>query len=84
MEGKRRDEEDLQDSLVVEEGMLVKFPLVPLATCLLHLQLLPQGSFHQEKVKQPHCRETQRRNIMNYLGPLEAPDHLPLATFPVC
>ena len=32
MEGKRRDEEDLQDSLVVEEGMIVKFPLVPVAT----------------------------------------------------
>ena len=30
MEGKRRDEEDMQDSLVVEEGMMFKFPLVPL------------------------------------------------------
>ena len=30
MEGKRRDEEDMQDSLVVEEGRMVKFPLVPL------------------------------------------------------
>ena len=29
MEGKRRDEEDMQDSLVVEEGMIVKFPSVP-------------------------------------------------------
>ena len=28
-EGKRRAEEDMQDSLVVEEGMVVKFPLVP-------------------------------------------------------
>ena len=28
MEGKRKDEEDLQDSLVVEAGMLVKFSLV--------------------------------------------------------
>ena len=27
MEGKRRDEEDMQDSLVVEEGRMVKFPL---------------------------------------------------------
>ena len=27
-----RDEEDIQDSLVVEEGMIVKFPLVPVAT----------------------------------------------------
>ena len=41
MEGKRRDEEKMQDSLVV-----VKFPLVPFATCVLHLQLLPQGPFH--------------------------------------
>ena len=29
MEGKRRDEEDMQDTLVVEEGRMVKFPLVP-------------------------------------------------------
>ena len=72
----------MEDSLVVEEGMLVKFPSVPFATCLLHLQLLLQGSFHQEEVKQPHCRDTQRPNIMNYLGPPEAPDHLPLATLP--
>ena len=28
MEGKRRDEEDMQDSLVLEEGMIVKFSLV--------------------------------------------------------
>ena len=32
MDGKRRDEEDMHDSLVVEEGMIVKFPLVPFAT----------------------------------------------------
>ena len=30
MEGKRRDEEDMQDCLVVEEGMKFNFPLVPL------------------------------------------------------
>ena len=29
MEGKRRDEEEMQDSLVVEEGMMVNFFLVP-------------------------------------------------------
>ena len=40
MEGKRRDEEEMQGSLVVEEGMMLKFPLVPFATC----------SFHQEEV----------------------------------
>ena len=77
MEGKRRNEEKMQRSLVV-----VKFPLVPFATCLLHLQLLLQGSFHKEEVKQPHFRDTQRPNIMNYLGPPESPDHLPLATLP--
>ena len=27
IEGNRRDEEEIQDSLVVEEGMMVKFPL---------------------------------------------------------
>ena len=32
MKGKRRDEEDMQDSLVVKEGMIVKFPLVRVAT----------------------------------------------------
>ena len=39
MEGKRRDKGDMQDSLVVEEGMIFKFPLVNFATCLLPLQL---------------------------------------------
>ena len=72
----------MEDSLVVEEGMLVNFPLVPFATCLLHLQLLLQGFFHQEEIKQPHYWDTQRPNIMNYLGPPEAPDHFPLATLP--
>ena len=80
--GKRRDEEDIQDSLVVEEGMIVKFPLVPFATCLLPLQLLCQGYFHQKEVKQPHCRDTQRPNIMNYVVPPEVPDRLPLTTLP--
>ena len=70
----------MEDSLVVEEGMLVKFPLVPFATCLLHLQLLLQDSFHKEEVKQPNCRNTQIPNIMNYVVPPEAPNHLP----PVC
>ena len=81
IEGKRRGEEDMQDSLVVEEGMMVIFSLVflPLSPSL---QLLLQGSFHQEEVKQPHLRYTQRAGIMNYVGPPEAPDHLPLATLP--
>ena len=48
--GTRRDEGDFQDSLVVEESMIVKFPLVSFATCLLPLQLLLQGSFHKKKL----------------------------------
>ena len=32
MKGKRRDEEDMQDSLVLEEGMILKFPLVYITT----------------------------------------------------
>ena len=32
VKGRRRYEEDMQDSLVVEEGMIVKFPLVRVAT----------------------------------------------------
>ena len=54
----------MEDSLVMEEGMLVKYPSVPFATCLLHLQLLPQGSFHQKEVKQSHCRDTQKKTNM--------------------
>ena len=41
----------MEDSLVVEEGMLVKFPLLPFATCLLHLQLLLIGFFFFTKKK---------------------------------
>ena len=64
--------------------MLVKFPLVLFAPCLLCLQLLLHGSFYREEVKQLHCRDTQRLNIKNDRGPPEAPDHLSLATLPVC
>ena len=32
MERKRRDEEDMQDSLVMVQGMMVKFLFVPVAT----------------------------------------------------
>ena len=58
----------MEDSLVVEEGILVKFPSVPFATCLLHLQFLLPGSFHQEDVKQPHCGDSQRSQIMILWG----------------
>ena len=40
----------MKDSLVVEEGILVKVPSVPFATCLLHLLLLLEGFFHQTEV----------------------------------
>ena len=58
----------MEDSLVMKEGMLVKFPSVPLATCLFHMQLLLQGSFHQEEVKRPDCCDKQRPRIMNFWG----------------
>ena len=32
MRRSKRDEEDMQDSLVLEEGMIVKFPFVNIAT----------------------------------------------------
>ena len=32
MEVNRRHEKEMQDILVVEEGMIVKFPMVPFAT----------------------------------------------------
>ena len=48
----------MQDSWVLEEGMIVKFSLVSFATCLLPLQLLLTGSFQQEEDKQPHWRDT--------------------------
>ena len=32
MERKRRDKKDIQDSLVVQEGIMVTLPLVPVAT----------------------------------------------------
>ena len=75
MEGKRRDVEDRQDSLVLEEGMIVKFPLVYFATFAV-------TAFQQEELKQPHRRYTQWLNLMNFLVFPEAPDHLPLATLP--
>ena len=36
IEGKRRDEEDIKDSLVVQEGMKVKFPSIPVTTFEAH------------------------------------------------
>ena len=64
--------------------MLIKYPLVPFAICLIHLQLLLQDSFHQEEVKQPHCRNTQRPKIMNFLGLLRHQITCHQPPFPVC
>ena len=73
----------MEDSLVIEEGMLVKFPLGPFCHMSPSSAAPAQGFFfHQEEVKQPHFRHTQRPNIMNCLGPPEAPDYLPLANPP--
>ena len=47
MEDKRRDEKDVQEILVVERGMLVKFLFVLFATFVLSLDFPLQGSFHQ-------------------------------------
>ena len=74
----------MEESLVVEEGMLVKFSSVPFATCLLHLQLLLQVSFNQEEVKQLHCRDTQRPKIMNFWGLLRHQITCHSPPFPVC
>ena len=74
MEGKRR----VGKKKRVEDGMMV--PLVPFPTCLLPLKLLLEGSFHQQEVKQPNHRVTQRPNKMNYLVPSEEPDHLALSS----
>ena len=74
----------MKDSLVVEKGILVKFSSVPLATCLLHLQLQLQGSFHQDEVKQPHCRDTQRPKVLNFWGLLRHQITCHSAPFPVC
>ena len=49
MEGKTRDAEEMQDIMVLEEGMMVNFPLVPLplvsftcSSCFLPIRSLKQ------------------------------------------
>ena len=78
MDWKRRDEEDIHDSLVVQEGMIVKFLLVPVST----FSASSSRVFQQEENKKQHRIDTQRPNITNYLLTLEAQDHTPLATLP--
>ena len=78
VEGKRRDEEDIQDSPVLQEGMILKFPLGP--SCHFCSSCFKDFFLQQEEVKKQHGKDTQRPNIMNYILTPEAPDHLPLAT----
>ena len=69
IKGKRKDEDEMQDSLMVEECMMVNFPLVPCSlgntTCLLPLHHLLQCSFQEEEVKQPHCRDAKIRTSLS-------------------
>ena len=60
MQGKWKVKEDMQDNLVVEEVMMVKFPLVPFATCLLHLQLLIQGFFFTHMKSNNHILDINK------------------------
>ena len=78
MEGQRKDEEDIQDSLVVQEGMIVKFVLVPVITFAVPASRF----FPARRSLKPHCTDTQRSKTMNYLATHQATDHLPLATLP--
>ena len=79
MEGKRWHEENIQDSLVVQEGMIVKFPLVPVATFAA-----PVSRFFSSSKKKftNNIVDIHKDPIMKYMLNPEAPDHLPLATLP--
>ena len=64
-------------------GHVCQIPLGPF--CHLSPLLAAPASrffFHQEEVKEPHFRDIKRPNNTNYLEPLAAPDHLPLANLP--
>ena len=56
VESKCEDEEEIQDGLVVEDVMMVHFPLVPFFLV-----------YYQMKVKQSHGREAQGPFILHYL-----------------
>ena len=66
MKGKKRDGEEIQDGLVVEEVMMVNFTLVPFSSCLLSLQLLLLGFSCKGEVKQAHCRYAKGPYIMHH------------------
>ena len=67
MEGKRRDEEDMQDSLVVEEGMMFNFPLVPLPLVSFRCSSCYKIRSAKKKLKKSNCRDAQRTSIMHTL-----------------
>ena len=65
MEGIRIYEEEMQDSLVVEEGMLVKFPLVLLATC----PCPPSLAAHAQRLflsRRSYKKKTYRQTSTNF------------------
>ena len=71
----------MQDSLVVEEDVMVKFPLVSFITYPLPLKLLFQGFSYQEEVEQSYCKYTQDPTSRIFWCP-ETPDLLLRATLP--
>ena len=62
MEGKRRDEEDMQDSLMVEEGMMFNFHLVPLPLVSFLCSSCYKIMSAQKKLN-THIVEMQKKNL---------------------
>ena len=56
MKGKRRAEEDMKDSLVLEEDMIVEFPLVPVST----FGASASRFFYRKKKSNNHIVEIQK------------------------
>ena len=79
---KRRDDKEMQDSLVLEEGMMVKFPLIPLPLvslpCISCFKVLSAKKKLNNHIVEIHKDPTS----FNIYVPPEAPYHLPLATLP--
>ena len=59
MEGQRKDEEDIQDKLVVQEGMIVKFVLVPVIT----FSVPASRFFPARRSLKPHCTKIQDHEL---------------------
>ena len=91
MEGKRKDEEDIQNSLVVEEGRMVKFPLVPLPlisfTCISCCKILSAKrklNNHNEQT-QHHAYSAKKQTkklCWGQLCALPIIKHLPIDALP--